>query len=135
MERLCAYDPAYPRNRILREGLSRAGLEVVEARVPETRAFRRWPALARAWGRVSANSDMVLVPEFRHKDVPLAWGLSRLGGVLACRAALRVARSAADRASAGARFALDPDALAFLELEVRSVRLADALVVLQQQLF
>ena len=30
-----AYDPEYPRNRILREGLLHAGLEWVEARVPE----------------------------------------------------------------------------------------------------
>lgn len=75
MTRVCffgAYDPAYPRNRILREGLRRAGHEVLEARVPERRAFRRWPALAREWGRVSARTDVVLVPEFRHKDVPLA---------------------------------------------------------------
>lgn len=67
-----AFDPAYPRNRILREGLRRAGLGVLEARVPGRRAFRRWPALALAWRRVAAQADVVLVPEFRHKDVPLA---------------------------------------------------------------
>ncbi len=67
-----AWDPAYPRNRILREGLRRAGHEVLEARVRETRAFRRWPALALAWRRVAKSADVVLVPEFRHKDVPLA---------------------------------------------------------------
>lgn len=75
MRRVCffgAYDPAYPRNRILREGLRRAGLGVLEARVPEGRAFRRWPALALAWRSVAAATDVVLVPEFRHKDVPLA---------------------------------------------------------------
>ncbi len=67
-----AYDPAYPRNRILREGLARHGVEVVEARVRETRAFRRWPALAAAWARISNRCDVVLVAEFRHKDVALA---------------------------------------------------------------
>lgn len=75
MTRVCffgAYDPAYPRNRILREGLHRAGHEVFEARVRETRAFRRFPALAAAWAKVARASDVVLVPEFRHKDVPLA---------------------------------------------------------------
>ena len=75
MTRVCffgAWDPEYPRNRILREGLRRAGLEVVEARVAEHRAFRRYPALAAAFGRVVREVDVLLVPEFRHKDVPLA---------------------------------------------------------------
>jgi len=70
-----AWDPAYPRNRILREGLRRAGLAVSEARVRETRAFRRWPALAAAWAGAARGCDVVLVPEFRHKDVPLARAL------------------------------------------------------------
>ena len=67
-----AFDPAYPRNRILRTGLVAAGVEVVEARVPEHHAFRRYPALAAAFARVAAGTDVVMVPEFRHKDVPLA---------------------------------------------------------------
>src|SRR5262249_21996847 len=48
MTRICffgAYDPGYPRNRMLREGLTRAGDVVLEARVAERRAFRRYPAL------------------------------------------------------------------------------------------
>lgn len=78
MTRVCffgAWDPGYPRNRILREGLRRGGHDVLEARVRETRAFRRWPALAVAWGRVAGATDVVFVPEFRHKDVPLAHAL------------------------------------------------------------
>jgi glycosyltransferase involved in cell wall biosynthesis len=67
-----AWDPAYPRNRILRAGLEHAGYTVVEARVRGARAWRRWPALASAWSRVAQRTDLVLVPEFRHKDVPLA---------------------------------------------------------------
>jgi len=70
-----AYDPAYPRNRIVRAGLAAAGFGVVEARAPARRAWRRWPALAAAWARVANRSDLVLVPEFRHKDVPLARAL------------------------------------------------------------
>jgi glycosyltransferase involved in cell wall biosynthesis len=67
-----AWDPGYPRNRILREGLRRAGVGVDEARVPESRAFRRLPALVAAFARGGRDADVVLVPEFRHKDVPLA---------------------------------------------------------------
>ncbi|HEY6194615.1 MAG TPA: glycosyltransferase [Candidatus Eisenbacteria bacterium] len=67
-----AWDPAYPRNRVLRAGLGLAGYTVVEARVRGARAWRRWPALASAWSRVARGTDVVLVPEFRHKDVPLA---------------------------------------------------------------
>ena len=67
-----AYDRHYPRNRILREGLRRAGAEVAEARVREKRAFRRYPALVASFLRNAEGADVVLVPEFRHKDVPLA---------------------------------------------------------------
>ena len=67
-----AYDREYPRNRILREGLRGAGVEVVEANVRERRAWRRYPELALAFARRAGNSGVLLVPEFRHKDVPLA---------------------------------------------------------------
>lgn len=67
-----AYDPEYPRNRILREGLKRAGVGVVEARVRERRAWLRYPALTAAFLRTGRAADVLLVPEFRHKDVPLA---------------------------------------------------------------
>ncbi|HTM58226.1 MAG TPA: glycosyltransferase [Candidatus Udaeobacter sp.] len=71
-----AYDRGYPRNRILREGLRRAGVDVLEACAPGRRALRRYPALIAAFAKVSRVSDVVLVPEFRHKDVPLARLLS-----------------------------------------------------------
>ena len=67
-----AWDPAYPRNRVVREGLRRAGHTVLEARVRDRRAFRRYPALLQAWSRIARETDVVFVPEFRHKDVPLA---------------------------------------------------------------
>ncbi|HET7225032.1 MAG TPA: glycosyltransferase [Candidatus Eisenbacteria bacterium] len=71
-----AWDPEYPRNRVLRAGLRRAGVTVTEARVAEHRAFRRWPALALAFARAGRDADVVFVPEFRHKDVPLARALA-----------------------------------------------------------
>jgi len=67
-----AYDPGYPRHRILRAGLERAGIEVSEARVPERRLLFRYPALTVAFARAGRDADVVLVPEFRHKDMPLA---------------------------------------------------------------
>ena len=70
-----AWDPAYPRNRIVREGLRRAGAQVIEARVPERRVWLRYPDLARVFGRLAREADVVFVPEFRHKDMPLAAAL------------------------------------------------------------
>jgi glycosyltransferase involved in cell wall biosynthesis len=67
-----AYDRGYPRNRILREGLRRAGAEVLEAHARERRAVFRYPALALALARRVDAADVLLVPEFRHKDMPLA---------------------------------------------------------------
>lgn len=72
-----AYDPSYPRHRILATGLARHGIAVAEVQVRETRAFRRWPALAVRHGRLARPDDVVLVPEFRHKDVLLARALTR----------------------------------------------------------
>lgn len=85
MMRVCffgAYDRGYPRNRILREGLALAGIAVREACVPEERAFRRYPALLAAFAPHLGSIDVLLVPEFRHKDVPLARGLAPRGGLV-----------------------------------------------------
>jgi glycosyltransferase involved in cell wall biosynthesis len=71
-----AWDPGYPRNRILREGLRRAGARVIEVRAPERRVLRRYPALLAGCLRAGREADLLLVPEFRHKDVPLAWLLA-----------------------------------------------------------
>jgi glycosyltransferase involved in cell wall biosynthesis len=69
---LGAYDPGYPRNRILREGLRLAGVEIIEARVRDRRVLFRYPALALQYARRAARAGTVIVPEFRHKDMPLA---------------------------------------------------------------
>lgn len=67
-----AWDPAYPRNRIVREALRRAGHGIREVRVRERRAWLRYPSLAAAFGRDGLDADVVWVPEFRHKDVLVA---------------------------------------------------------------
>jgi glycosyltransferase involved in cell wall biosynthesis len=67
-----AWDPDYPRNRILREGLRLAGVEVLEARTRGRKVLFRYPALALAFLRRARRAGILLVPEFRHKDMPLA---------------------------------------------------------------
>lgn len=67
-----AWDPGYPRNRIVRAALAHAGHQVQEVRVRERRAWLRYPALAARFGRDGIGSDVVWVPEFRHKDVVVA---------------------------------------------------------------
>jgi glycosyltransferase involved in cell wall biosynthesis len=67
-----AYDPSYPRNRILREGLHRAGVGVIEVCAYRRRGLSRHARLALGFLRHGRAADIVFVPEFRHKDVPLA---------------------------------------------------------------
>ncbi len=76
-----AYDPEYPRNAVLRKGLARCGVPVDECRVDgRLKVHLRYPALlARYLGR-RRTERVLFVPDFRHKDVPLAWALARCGG-------------------------------------------------------
>jgi glycosyltransferase involved in cell wall biosynthesis len=70
---LGAYDPAYPRNAVLRYGLEQAGARVRECRLPSSAKFwLRYPIGLARFGPVVPRSDVVFVPEFCHKDVPLA---------------------------------------------------------------
>jgi glycosyltransferase involved in cell wall biosynthesis len=73
----------YPRSAVIVSGLRRIGMPVTECTVsPRLKSPRRYPALVRAYRRSRGDFDVIFVPEFRHKDVPLAWSLSRLGGKL-----------------------------------------------------
>jgi glycosyltransferase involved in cell wall biosynthesis len=81
-----AYDPAYPRNAVIRRGLRLAGVEVRECRAsPKFKVWARYPWLAASWLRrarrrpaAGGESDVIFVPEFGQKDVPLAKFLSVL---------------------------------------------------------
>jgi len=67
------YDPLYPRNAVLREGLRRNGAKVVECRVPGREKFwLRYPRLFFRGLAEARKADIVFVPEFRQKDVPIA---------------------------------------------------------------
>jgi glycosyltransferase involved in cell wall biosynthesis len=72
------YDPAYPRNAVLRKGLRLAGADVRECRVsPSLKFWARYPALAIRFRR---DTDILIVPEFCQKDMPPAAFLARLTG-------------------------------------------------------
>jgi glycosyltransferase involved in cell wall biosynthesis len=74
------YDPAYPRNAIIRKGLERNGVRVSEcAAGSRLRAVFRYPLLTAKFlaGGMWSRSP-VFVPDFRHKDVPLAWLFTRV---------------------------------------------------------
>jgi glycosyltransferase involved in cell wall biosynthesis len=77
------YDPAYPRNAVLRRGLELNGVRVSECQVrPGRRFWLRYPTLLRRWLRLqksrSTSSSFILLPEFAQKDVPLARLFARL---------------------------------------------------------
>ncbi len=75
------YDPGYPRNAIIRKGLVRCGFTVAECRAPvRWKIFKRYPVLSWRYLRNGRNGKILFVPDFRHKDVPLAWLLARLAG-------------------------------------------------------
>jgi glycosyltransferase involved in cell wall biosynthesis len=71
-----AFNPAYPRNAVIRKGLRDNGADVRDLRVAASLKFwARYPLLA---SRYRTDTDIIFVPEFRQKDVPLAALLRRL---------------------------------------------------------
>jgi len=72
-----AYDPEYPRNTVIRKGLRLNGVEVLECRLrPGYKFWLRYPLLLSQYISSYAKHDILFVPEFRQKDVPLAKMLS-----------------------------------------------------------
>ncbi|MCK4236884.1 MAG: glycosyltransferase, partial [Candidatus Krumholzibacteria bacterium] len=59
----------------------KSGLPVSECRVNSRwKVHVRYPALLWRYLRVGRIGGILFVPDFRHKDVPLAWALARLSG-------------------------------------------------------
>jgi glycosyltransferase involved in cell wall biosynthesis len=79
------FDPTYPRNAVLRSGLSRLGVEVRNLFVPPSGGVvGRGAEIIRQLGALHPRPDVVLVAEFCHKDVPAAWiGARRIGALCA----------------------------------------------------
>jgi glycosyltransferase involved in cell wall biosynthesis len=75
------YAEDYPRSGVIKRGIESLGVRVSSCRTPPRRKiFSRYPMLVRRYWRMRKDFSVVFVPEFRHKDVPLAWLLGRLTG-------------------------------------------------------
>ncbi len=74
-----AYDSDYTRNVIIRKGLIRNDVEVIECITSSRPKFwLRYPILFGKYLKIWRKHDIFFVPAFRHKDVPLARFLSFL---------------------------------------------------------
>ena len=69
------YNPGYIRNVIIKKGLIKNGVEVVECHTKSKFKFwLRYPILFFQYLKFFLMKyDLIFVPAFRHKDVPLAW--------------------------------------------------------------
>ncbi len=75
-----AFDPEYPRTRVLEEGLRAHGVDV--RMLPTTgRPVAREAALVSTWLTRAGGADAWLVPSFGHRDVPAASLLARAARV------------------------------------------------------
>jgi glycosyltransferase involved in cell wall biosynthesis len=81
LPRICyfgAYDPAYPRNLILRRGLAAQGARVVICNAPRQLNTRgRMQTLAKQFPDLAGQCDIILLAEFGQSLAPLAWRLAR----------------------------------------------------------
>lgn len=73
------YRPNYPRNLFYRQALQHLGMNVIECRVPvqPRNIVKAFLLLIQFW-RGPHRADVMVVAEFNHALVPLAWFLSRL---------------------------------------------------------
>lgn len=81
LPRVCyfgAFDPAYPRNLILRRGLATQGVEVVMCNAPRQLNTRgRMQSLTEQFPALADQCDVILLAEFGQSLTPLAWRLAR----------------------------------------------------------
>lgn len=80
-----SYDPQYPRNKIVREGLALNEVEVLECNVPFSQKRRladRYQQLLSKWKTIRTKKpDVLILPEFNHKNWPLAACIARKAGI------------------------------------------------------
>ena len=82
LESICffgGFETGYPRSDVLRKGLEKHGVTVHMCRTsPRRRGIVRAVVLAFRYLTMKRPFRVIYVPEFRHKDVPLAYALARL---------------------------------------------------------
>jgi glycosyltransferase involved in cell wall biosynthesis len=71
-----AFDPEYPRTRVLEEGLRAHGVDVRVLPAP-ARPVAREASLLSSWFTRAGGADAWLVPSFGHRDVPVVSLLAR----------------------------------------------------------
>jgi glycosyltransferase involved in cell wall biosynthesis len=75
------FTPGYPRSEVIRKGLLEHDVAVVDCHVSRKRRVpNRYIVLASRYMRLRRDFDIIFVPEFRHKDVPMAHFLGRMSG-------------------------------------------------------
>jgi glycosyltransferase involved in cell wall biosynthesis len=75
------YIKNYPRSAVLRKGLEKLGIHVSSCHVHHKRRLpARYAVLLCRYLFRRRDFSVIYVPEFRHKDVPLAWFVGRLTG-------------------------------------------------------
>jgi glycosyltransferase involved in cell wall biosynthesis len=75
---LGAYDPAYPRNQVLRRGLTRQGVTVVDCRAsPALKTTARMRSLKQEYAAIADWGDVILLAEFNQTLAPFAWWMAR----------------------------------------------------------
>jgi glycosyltransferase involved in cell wall biosynthesis len=122
---LGAYDPAYPRNQVLRRGLTRQGATVVDCRVsPTLKTVARMRSLRQQYAAIAAWGDVILLAEFNQTLAPFAWWMARRHRKrLVVDAFTSLYDSAVhDRATAHPR---SPNALRYWFADWLAIRLAD----------
>jgi len=70
----------YPRNRVIRKGLARAGAAVIAVNVPANKALR-WPRLLLNAAKLliqSKRPEVIIVPEVDLESFPMAWIVARV---------------------------------------------------------
>jgi len=69
----------YPRNRVIRKGLLKAGAELIEVKLPLDKITRGPRVLAKAVGGLlnSQKPDVIIVPECDIETFPFAWAVAR----------------------------------------------------------
>jgi len=73
-----AYDPNYPRNYVIRRGLRKNGVKVIECQIPiGFNVGRRYIELYKKFQQTKKDFSAIIVAEFNHVVMPMAYYFAR----------------------------------------------------------